>query len=130
MAGHSIKLFQFIQKYYREIGIHPRVPHQINWRLFNAKNWMLLICLIQLIIPTMAFLFFEANSTLDCGLSTYFLLGLSAGGIFYVIYIWQIDNISKFIENCETFIKQSKLKNKPFECISNSMIFLCKQESN
>lgn len=109
MTGRSIKLFQFMQKHYRAIGIQPHELNQIDHSFFNTKNWILFICLIQLIITILAFLLFKARSMFELGLSVCFLLGLSAAGIFYIIYIWQIDNISKFIENCEKFIERSKL---------------------
>lgn len=114
MAGRSIKLFQYIQKHYRAIGIHPNESNQIKRHFFNKKNWILVIGLVQLIVPTLAFLLFDVESMLDFGLSVYFLLGFSFCLIYYIICIWQVENISRFIENCEIFIEQSKFDNKSF----------------
>lgn len=121
MAGRSIKLFQFMQKHYRAIGIQPHELNQIDHSFFNTKNWILFICLIQLVVPTLAFVLFKVTSMLDFGLSMCFLLGLSVCGVYYIIYIWQIDNISKFIENCELFIKQSKLNRTTFNELTKLM---------
>lgn len=122
MAGRSIKLFQFMQKHYRAIGIQPHELNQIDHSFFNTKNWILFICLIQLVVPTLAFVLFKVTSMLDFGLSMCFLLGLSVCGVYYIIYIWQIDNISKFIENCELFIKQSKLNRTKFNELTKLMV--------
>lgn len=118
MTGEgSIKLFQFIQKYFRAIGVRGTETNQINRSFFNLKNLIFISSAAPMLISTSTFLLYEAETTYDFGLSTYYLICLIFTGIYYIIYIWQIGNIFKFIENCETFVGQSKLNNKVFSAI-------------
>lgn len=61
-----------------------------------------------MVISSLAFLVYHAKTTYDFGLSFLYSSALSAGGIFYVMFTWQIENTLKFIAHCDTFIEQSK----------------------
>lgn len=113
MAGKdSIKLFQFIQNYLSAIGVHKPEPKQIDRPFFNSKNWIFISCVTPMLISSLAFFVYQAKTAFDFGLSFYYSSCLICGGIFYIIYVWKIENVSEFIENCETFVEQSKLNNK------------------
>lgn len=99
MAGHPVKLFLFIQNFCRAIGIH--LP-------YSRKNVIFLICLAQSVLSTLAFLLSEAKSVVDFGTALFFLSTLVLAMALYLILIWKMENISKFIENCEAFIETSK----------------------
>lgn len=107
--GNTIKLFQFIQKYYRAIGIHKPEPSQSDRHFLNSTNYIFILSSAPMLISSLAFLLYQAKTTYDFGLSIYYLSCLIFSGIYYIIYIRQIKNISKYIENCEMFIEQSKL---------------------
>lgn len=107
-GGDSIKLFQFIQKYYRAIGIHKPESNQVDRQSFNSINWFFFLNVIPMLIATTAFFLYKAESMFEYGLSVYYVFSLTFGEIFYVLPIWQTENLSKFIENCERFIEKSK----------------------
>ena len=106
MAGTSIKLFQFIQKYYRFVGIVKPESNQIR-HSFNRINWLIIFCYGQTTVSTIAFLLFETKSVLDFGTCMYYLMSEFVSGSFYLIPIWKIGKLSNFIENCEAFIETS-----------------------
>lgn len=107
MAGQrSVKLFLFIQKYYQTVGIHSPQPNQIRCS-FNRKNVIFVVCSVQSIVSTTAFLLFEAKSVLDLGMPVFFLACLFLALTLYLIPIWQMRNISEFIDYCEAFIASS-----------------------
>lgn len=107
----SIELFQFIQNFFCAIGIHRPEPKQIDGHFFNSTNWIFILSGTPMLLSSLAFFVYQAKTAFDFGLSFYYSSCLIFGGIFYIIYIWKVENISKFIENCETFIEQRKLNN-------------------
>lgn len=106
MAERSVKFFLFIQKYYNAVGIHSPQTNQTRCS-FNRKNVIFCVCMMQLMLSITAFLLFKAKTVLDFGPSIFFLLCLILGITSYLIPIWQMGNLSKFIENCEAFIETS-----------------------
>lgn len=110
-ARDSIELFQFIQNYLRAIGVHRPEPKQNDPHFFNSKNWIFILSGVPMLISSLAFFVYQAETAFDYGLTFYYSSCLVFGAIFYINYIWKVENISKFIENCETFIEQSKLNN-------------------
>lgn len=111
MARRSVQLLLFLQKSYRIFGIHsPNQPNQIS-SSFNRKNVIFLLCLMQSIASTAAFLFFEAKSVLNFGVCIFFLSSWFVGLILYATLICQMGNILKFIKDCEAFIETSRCKN-------------------
>lgn len=103
----SVKLFQFIQKFHQTLGIYPpqlkQQPYQIN-----SINKIFLVCLVQMIITTTAFLMFEAESMFSYGLAFFVLIAMINGVVIYLTFIWQFENTVKYIGNCEEFIVKSK----------------------
>lgn len=86
-------------------------PKQIDGHFFNSTNWIFILSGTPMLLSSLAFFVYQAKTAFDFGLSFYYSSCLIFGGIFYIIYIWKVENISKFIENCETFIEQRKLNN-------------------
>lgn len=108
MAGaNRIKLFKFIQKANREIGIHPSHSNQISRRI-NSKVWFIILCHADFFISSAANLVFEANSMIEYGIACYTCSTAVFSVATYLISFWQMENILKFIENCERFIEKSK----------------------
>lgn len=104
MAERSIKLFQFVQNYYRAIGIYS--PQHIHHSI-NRKNVIFCLCLVPSISATMAFLFFKAKSVSDFGICLFFLPCWMLSITLYSMLICQMGNILNFIEDCEVFIDRS-----------------------
>lgn len=105
----SIKLFQFIQKFHKIIGIdlyQQLVDHEQY--SVNSINIIFLISFAQIICTTIAFLVFEAKSFFAYGFSFFTIICVISSAVIYLIFIWQSQNTSKFIENCERFIEESK----------------------
>lgn len=100
----SIKLFQFIQKFHRAIGVF---PSQFNSNHLISKIWF--ICAAQTGLTTGAFLLFAAQSMMDYGFGFCVLITVINAIIFYSSFIWQSKNTTILFENCEKFIETSKL---------------------
>lgn len=105
MAGGPIKLFQFNRKYCQAAGIV--LPNQ-NHFTFNSINLVVVICLVQLGLASVAFLLYDAQSMQEYGATFYGLSCIIEGFLAYFITIWKIKEIFEFTENCETFIGKSK----------------------
>lgn len=108
MAGNDkIKFFQFIQKIYQEIGIHPRRSNQkrnaINW-----KKWLNLFCLAQFFITSAAYLLFDAKSMIEYGMAFFTCATVVASTIIYLVLFWQMKNTLDYIERCERFVEKSE----------------------
>lgn len=103
----AIKILQFIQRYYRAIGIYAARSDQIG-RPINGKNVLFVISIVPWIISLTAFLGFHEKNMLDFGISVFILISMIGTVFFYVIPMLQMNNTSKFIENCESFIEKSK----------------------
>lgn len=106
MAG-SIRFLQFVQKFYRIIGIDPSQRGQ-NQRSTNSTQKFFLIGSAQSMFTTAAFLMFEATSIFNYGYAFYILISIINSATIYVIFILRSGNTSKFIENCERFIAKSE----------------------
>lgn len=106
MAGHSVKLLLFIRKYYGAIGIRS-LRSSRNRSTLNWKNLILFVCYVQGIISKGAFLVFEANSVSDLGMAVFFWSAMFLGLGLYLIPMWEMENITKFIESSEAFIEKS-----------------------
>lgn len=107
MAG-SIKIFQFIQKYYQTVGIFPSKSHRIESSSINVKNVVFFIGILPYIVSLSAFLAFQVNSMLDVGISVFILISMVSTVFFYIIPTGQMKNTLMFVANCERFIEQRK----------------------
>lgn len=105
--AESIELFQFIRRVYQIVGIIPSYSNP-KWFLIESRKMIFLLGLTQYLISTAAYLIFEAKSMIEYAISFLFLIFVIDSVILYVIHIGQIENILKFIGNCEQFIKSSK----------------------
>lgn len=102
----EIKLFRSVQEYNRAMGIYPRHSNQ-KWS-FNAINLFFLIGFAQMGIGAAAYSFFQAKSTIEYGGCFYSYTTESAIASYYLIQMWQINNISRLIEDYQAFIEKSK----------------------
>lgn len=103
---NGIKLFQFIQKNYEQLGISPSQSNH-SFNSFNSKVLLILFVLIQFGISSISFFLFESTSIGQSADSFYVFLSEVAVITFLTITISKIDDIRKVIENCETFIQKS-----------------------
>lgn len=103
----SIRLFQFIQKYYRFCGVYPSQPSH-NHHSFNAKKCVFIICGVQYLISSIFFLLFEAKSMLEYEMACYIALWIIFTTGTYLIPAWQMKRTLEFNEYCESFIEASK----------------------
>lgn len=106
-SSESVKLFTFIKKTFRIIGISPPQSNQKH-NSINSKNWIFLLCLVQLCIATVGYFFTEANSIMEYGMVFFNAITAIETIILYLIFIWQMKNILNYIENCEKFVEKSK----------------------
>lgn len=107
---NSIKIFQFIQKYYRAIGIYQSKSNNRFGSTFNAKNVLFFIFILPYIVSLTAFLLFQVKAMLDIGISVFILISMISTIFFYIIPVFHMENTSMFVENCERFIEGSKCK--------------------
>lgn len=103
----SIKFLRFVGEFHETIGIYPPQSNQAQF-LTNSTQKIFLFCCAQIIFTTQAFFLFEADSMFDCGFGFYVLIAMINITIIYLIFIGQLNNTLKFIENCERFIGKSK----------------------
>lgn len=106
MVG-TIKLFQFIQKFHKIIGIYPSQAKRKQCPI-NLTQTIFLICSAQIMFTSAAFSVFEAKSMIDYGFGFYMLISIINIIVIYLVFIWQSQNTLKFIETCEEFIEKSK----------------------
>lgn len=99
----SIKLFQFVQKFHRALGIYPSYSSSSCSRLK-----LVLICLIQVGLTLFTFLLFEAKSMYDYGFGCCILISQIIAIVTYLSFVWQSKNTANSIANWEKFIAKSK----------------------
>lgn len=107
MAEERLKLLQFTQKVYQEMGIYPSQSNQ-NWHSINWRNTFTLFSFVQLFIFSGAFLIFEAETVIDAGQSFYTTDTVLWSTIFYLIQWWKMSKILKLIEGFGNFIEKSE----------------------
>lgn len=108
-GGGTIKLFRFIQKTYKYIGIYPPKPNDIRSPII-LKNWLVLLCEAQFFISSIAFLMFEANSMIEFGMASFMSATVLLCSVLYLVLFWEMKNILDFIGNCERFIEKSEFQ--------------------
>lgn len=107
MAGDSIKLFQFNQKYCQMVGI--KAPKTIdNRNKLELKQLIFAIFAILFEIELLAFLVNDAESMGEYGITIYFLCTALLALFDHSMLIWTMEDILKFTEYCEAFIEKSK----------------------
>ena len=106
MAGR-LKLLQFTQKLYEDMGVYPPKSNHF-WHSINWRNASMFISLIQMLIFSLAFLIFEAETIVDAGSSFYVVNTELTCSIFFFINFHNLPIILNLIEKFEDFIEQSK----------------------
>lgn len=106
MVGR-IKLFQFTQTVYQDMGICPSPSNQ-NHRSINWRNFSMLISLIQMFICSLLFLIIRAETITDAGISFYAANTEFFCAIFVVVNFHKMPNILKLIQKYEKFIENSE----------------------
>lgn len=106
-GGGKIELFKFIQKNYQAIGIYPPGTN-MNCHSINAKKWLIIFSLGQMFITSLIYLFVEAHSMIEYGMTFHTCGALVLSIIVYSILFWQMENILNYIENCERFVEKSE----------------------
>lgn len=103
-GGGSIKIFHFIQKFYRFVGIFPSQSQQkcfsINWRCV-----IILFGLALLFVLLVTFTFVEANAMIEYGVGIFIECLAMNSMIVFMISMWQTENILDFIQICEVFVE-------------------------
>lgn len=105
IMADSIKLFQYIQKFHRIIGIYSPQPHQKRYSTIS-KNAMLLACCVQVLLTSTASLLFETNTMFAFGFGFYTLIDMNNAIVIHSLFICQLEKTLKFIQNCERFITE------------------------
>lgn len=107
MAGGSFQLFQFTQKYCQAIGIH--VPKSNDNRSrFNSKNLVFVLCLAQYGMASVTSLVYNAKSMGEYGIVFLILIDIIDSAAAYFIIVWKLEDMLKFIGNCEGFVEKRK----------------------
>lgn len=107
MAG-TMALFQTVQKVYKTMGIIPSPAQSNRFCWLNAKIYVRLIIIIQLIIATAAFFLLKANTIQSLADSFYVSLTHVFCLIYILINIWKITDILQLINQYEKFIQKRK----------------------
>lgn len=108
MAGGSIKLFQFIERFCQLAGICVPQSNQNRNRL-NAINWLVISFLVIFGVAVGAFLFYDAKTMFEYGFAFCVVVtALFECTAIYFISIWKVRDILKFTDNCERFIEKSE----------------------
>lgn len=107
MAGRSIKLFQFNQEFCQTIGIELPQSNRNRYKR-KAINLILIVCLVQYATATAGFLVYDAKSMGEYSVTFFAMICIIEALIDYLIIIWKLEDISKFIENCEKLIGKSE----------------------
>lgn len=103
-----IKLFQFLQKYNRAMGIDSVEQSNDICFLINWKKFIFLAAEVQYTAALMAFMFFEAKTIFQYGTIFFGIASSIFSIVAHLIYSRQMKNFSKFNENCEKFIEKRK----------------------
>lgn len=102
----SLKIFQFIQKFQKIIGIHPIKSNR--WHRSNIfRRAFFLIANAQFVLPTIAYLVFEGDTMFQFGMGVFISISSVTSVTIYFLFVWQLENMLKFIGICEEFIKKS-----------------------
>lgn len=104
---HSIKLFRWIRKMYRIIGIYPVSKSKQN-ALTKWRKLIIFMSLMTMLTASNAFILFEAETTAEraTGFSTSALV--SAILVFFLILMLEVKNIIKLIRKFEDFVRKNK----------------------
>lgn len=101
-----VKLFQFFQKVNETMGIYESKSKSRKC-LFNSRSIFYLFVAAQFWSFNTLFLVFEAESMVDYGFGFYTFISVICCLVPYLLFIWQFENMLKFVENSEKFLLKS-----------------------
>lgn len=104
--ARSIKLFQSTLKWYHSFGIYP--PQSNENRLFNLKNGFFICALAQMGAMTGTFFLFKAKGFDEFCTGFERTSTILAQSLYFIIIIFQMGNILKFIEKFEKLVGESE----------------------
>lgn len=77
-----------------------------NHYTLNSINVIFIIGFAEYTTASVAFLVYDAKSMGEYGIVFFTLLAVIEATVGYFITIWELEDILKFIENCEKFIEK------------------------
>lgn len=105
MVG-EIKLFRYVQKFYRMTGIYP--SKSCHHHSLSVKNTFSLISLIAFFLSTFGYFLFKANTVNEYGMCFYASFSMLEILLYFIVNLLKIQKILNLIERCEDFIAKSK----------------------
>lgn len=100
-----MKVFQTLLKRFAIMGIHSEQLTKNH--LFNASNVTVLIIFVTSSIAAHAYLWFQANTFIEYGDSVYETSCVTVSNVDFVVVLWKMPKLFRFIEHLETFIVKS-----------------------
>lgn len=107
IMADSVKLFQFFQICQKFMAIFPSHSDETR-RSLIIRRTLVLLGMAAYVLPTAAYLIFDAQSMFDFGIGMFCSLTGLCGAVVYSLLIWQSENTAKFFESCEQFIAKRK----------------------
>lgn len=101
-----MKLFQNVRSNFEKMGIDSYQTNQVQ--SFNGKVPLILLCLVIMFISTTAAVVLKATAIFEYAICFYFNATRSTVMAIYLIYLFKMSKITKFIENSERFIEKSE----------------------
>lgn len=102
--AHSVKLFLFIQKSFKEIGVRPSQHHR--GLSFNSRNALFLFCYAQMFLSVLAFFIIKANTMLEYGNSFFMFETQFKIAMEFLVLMWRITDILDWLKNLKSSLKQ------------------------
>lgn len=103
-----MKLFQWVRRGYRAIGMYPTESNGGRRCPFNLTNTFVLISMVQLSISSAAFFLFKAEAIGDRADSFYMFISHLLGVWHAVIIIWTLPQMFQLFGKFERFIEARK----------------------
>lgn len=103
-----MKIFQFDQEFYEIFQLNPNHPDQRC--SFTMKTLFIVAGMVLLLISSVAFVLFEANSIDEYAFSFFSSTAIMVCTIQWLAVIWERPNLRELIENMEQFIEKRELE--------------------
>lgn len=116
----TIEFFQFIRTYYQTSAVYSSQANSNS--SLNKHVLLILLCLVQLSICSIAFLLFDAKTIGDLAYSYCATLSILLVIIFLLTNAVKTSNILMLIEKYDEFIRKSQLN--LLESIRNQMFYV------
>lgn len=101
-----MKSFQNLQEIFRMQFINLSLDNQIS--SLSWKNALVLLIQAQLLVQSLAFLIFKADTNFERGLSYYIFATVLVAINIYLIFIKKKYDISVFLDKFDKFIEESE----------------------